>query len=437
MGGGALALALLTGAAQAEERPAEAAAPAVPPAPATQAVSFDEAIRQALARNPTVAQARAQVQRAQALVTESRAAFLPILTGNAVYTQLDHARVQNDRVVQPGSAFNANFNLTVPLVAPQKWLATSRAQEGVEVARGGEADVRRQVATSVAQAYLAVVLQRRLVESSIEARDTARLHLDFAKARRVQGLGNRLDEVRSEREVHDDEARVQLAASSLSRAQEALGVAVGADVPLDAAGDPTLTAVPSVQEALSSVDSREDVAVTRARLRLAERTLKDSWADFAPTLAAAAQPFLQTPETTTLPTWGFQAQVLLSVPLYDGGFRYGARHEREALVADARSALDSLLQRARGEVRSSVEQLQGAEAASTEQQRSADSARETLQLATTAYRAGATTNLEVIDAERSARDAETNALLAEDSVRQARLNLLIASGRFPGTPAEH
>ena len=48
--------------------------------------------------------------------------------------------------------------------------------------------------------------------------------------------------------------------------------------------------------------------------------------------------------------------------------------------------------------------------------------------------AGATTNLEVIDAERSARDAESAATIAEDAVRRARLDLLVALGRFPQTP---
>ena len=41
------------------------------------------------------------------------------------------------------------------------------------------------------------------------------------------------------------------------------------------------------------------------------------------------------------------------------------------------------------------------------------------------------TNLEVIDAARSARDADTAAAQAEDLARQARLDLLVASGRFP------
>jgi outer membrane protein TolC len=58
-------------------------------------------------------------------------------------------------------------------------------------------------------------------------------------------------------------------------------------------------------------------------------------------------------------------------------------------------------------------------------------AHEALDLATIAYRAGATTNLEVIDAQRVARNAELQAAVAEDSARQARLDLLYSSGRFP------
>ena len=58
-------------------------------------------------------------------------------------------------------------------------------------------------------------------------------------------------------------------------------------------------------------------------------------------------------------------------------------------------------------------------------------ASEAVELSTLAYRAGATTNLEVVDAERRARDAAIAATQAEDAARQAQLDLLIASGQFP------
>ena len=62
---------------------------------------------------------------------------------------------------------------------------------------------------------------------------------------------------------------------------------------------------------------------------------------------------------------------------------------------------------------------------------SAGFANEVLKITIVAFEAGASTNIEVIDAQRSARDLETAVTQVEDRVRQARLDLLVALGRFP------
>jgi outer membrane protein TolC len=54
-----------------------------------------------------------------------------------------------------------------------------------------------------------------------------------------------------------------------------------------------------------------------------------------------------------------------------------------------------------------------------------------LKITIVAFEAGSTTNLEVIDAQRAQRDVEAAVAIAEDGVRQARLNLLVALGMFP------
>jgi outer membrane protein TolC len=54
-----------------------------------------------------------------------------------------------------------------------------------------------------------------------------------------------------------------------------------------------------------------------------------------------------------------------------------------------------------------------------------------LRITDVAFREGATTNIEVIDAQRGARDADTTAATAEDAVRRAQLELLVATGLFP------
>ena len=61
----------------------------------------------------------------------------------------------------------------------------------------------------------------------------------------------------------------------------------------------------------------------------------------------------------------------------------------------------------------------------------ADQAQQVVQITNVSFRAGAATNIEVIDAERAARDADTAAAIADDQLRRARLELLNALGRFP------
>jgi outer membrane protein TolC len=48
-----------------------------------------------------------------------------------------------------------------------------------------------------------------------------------------------------------------------------------------------------------------------------------------------------------------------------------------------------------------------------------------------AFREGANTNIEVIDAQREARDADTAVAVAGHGLRRAQLELLAATGRFP------
>ncbi len=98
---------------------------------------------------------------------------------------------------------------------------------------------------------------------------------------------------------------------------------------------------------------------------------------------------------------------------------------------EADANLEGTLRQARSDVRAAFEELKHADAALEASRRAAELATSALDLTEIAYRGGATTNIEVIDAERTARDAETAVAVAEDGARQARLDLLSATGLFP------
>ena len=220
------------------------------PAIAQEKLTLEEAVRRAVARNPTALIAEQEIRRAEGILKEARAPSLPILTANAVATRNDAERDLAGRPVSPLSSRAANITLSVPLFAPQRWLAWSHASEQVDIARTSLEDARRSVAVATARTYLSVMAQHRLVQITAQARDSARAHLEDAHARFEVGSGNRLDEVRAGQELAGDESQLAQAEANLVRAREALGVLVGGDGPVEVEELVALPAPASQQEAL-------------------------------------------------------------------------------------------------------------------------------------------------------------------------------------------
>jgi len=409
-------------------------------------ITFPEAVQRALSRNSSVRIAVQEISRAHGILREVRSASIPTLTANGVYTRVDADRttvttavdpstsaVSNvTRTVQPRNAWTANLQLALPLIAPQRWVQWEHASEQVDVARLSAEDVRRQIAVTTARTYVSVISQHRLVDANQRAADNAREHHEDAKARLAAGTGNRLDLVRAAQELATSESLVQFALTGLVRAQEALGILVGGDAPVDTTDEMQFPPLPAPAEALEDAEERRaDIQAQRKRAEAAQHVVRDSYADFLPLLTAVAQPFASSFTSLTSPTTGWQAQLVLTLPLYDGGFRYGALEQRRAERDQASELLDAALRQARSEVRSGFESMQRADASLQRAREASRLAGEALEITTLAYHAGATNDLEVVDAERRARDAANAAAVAEDAARQARIDLLAATGRFP------
>jgi outer membrane protein TolC len=139
----------------------------------------------------------------------------------------------------------------------------------------------------------------------------------------------------------------------------------------------------------------------------------------------------QSPASLVQPQLAWQAQLQLAVPIFDGGQRYSELRERRARLAMAQLRLESLVQQGRVELQVGLGVLMHSEQALQEARQAVELARRAVDIAALSYRLGAVTNLELLDAQRRARDAETAAVVAEDEVRRAKLDLLAASGRFP------
>jgi len=393
-------------------------------------VTFDEAVARALARNPTVAQAATGIVRAEGFLQQARAATRPTLGVGLSTAVLDSGRGFDDLVVQPRTQTLLSAEASVPVLAASQWAAATQARDQIDIARLSVTDVRKEIASATAEAYLAIIAFQRQIDVNLRARETAQAHLEYAQKRLAGGAGTRLNERRAAQDVASDEARLEIARLAARRAQEALGVLMAADGPVDAAAEPAFD-VPTIADEPTWMAARSDLQLFTATERAADRTWRDSFKDYFPTVFASFDPQAVTPSSLFQPSRTWRLTFSASQPIFDAGQRKGVARVREAAATSSRLQLASAQIQARAEVRMAQEGVRSTERALESFRLAAQHAQEVLSITNTAFEAGASTNLEVIDAQRSARDADAAAAIGADAVSRSRLELLIALGRFP------
>jgi len=395
-------------------------------------LTFDEAIARAIKANPSVAQAANDILRAQALLDQASALIKPAVTGNVSTTTLNEGISVGANVATPQNTVVANVQLSALVFAPAQWAIRAQVAESKHVAELGAADVRKQVSVATAQAFIAVVARRRVLEAQRVALDTARAHYEYARQRREAGAGSRLNELRAQQQVSADETLVEAAASQLYQAEEALGVLVVADGPATAADDPLLEMPTDVESALAGINGRRtDLLLAKGREQLADRIVRDSWKDRLPSVSGIFQPQWQHPGTQFQPRSLWRLQLFATVPIFDFGYRSARKAERMVDLNAVKISKEELLRQAKSDVRVAQNAVESAERALQSARAAAQQAHDVVDIVNVSFKVGAATNIEVIDAQRVARDTDTAVAAAEYDVRQARLNLLVALGLFP------
>jgi outer membrane protein TolC len=162
----------------------------------------------------------------------------------------------------------------------------------------------------------------------------------------------------------------------------------------------------------------------------ADRVVRDSWTAWFPTGNAFFSPQYVTPRGGFEPARTWRALFQLQIPIYDGTLA-PAKRAHVAERESARFRFEGVKVQARAEARLAQEAVTRHEEMVATSRRSAEAAAETLHISEIAYRAGATSNIEVVQAQETARNAEILQAVAEDRLRQARLDLLTARGEFP------
>ena len=224
----------------------------------------------------------------QALLSQARAATMPTVDAAASVTVLDAARGFGGNTVQPQAQWLFAGSAAMPVLAMAQWAARGQAEDQVGVANLDVADVRRQVGVAAAEAYLLILSAKRQQEVNERARDTALAQFEYARARREGGVGSLLNERRAAQEHAVNEELVERSRLAVALGQEALGLLMAADGPMDAVEEPSFETPTEVAE--SWLLDRTDIKLFDARIDAAGQVVADSWKDWVPEVRASFEP---------------------------------------------------------------------------------------------------------------------------------------------------
>jgi outer membrane protein TolC len=420
---------------------------APPPAPAREVATWGDALVLTRSRSTDLATALAEIRRAEAQSRTALAAVLPTINGAITYP---HQFITNDQTVfgaggtprvvtSPQSDyFNGNITLSQSIVNLQAWHTIRTAKQNENLARLSAEDTQRQITLGVASAVVAVVAAERVAELNRIGLRSALERRELTSRKQVLGVGTGLDVVRADQDVSSSRATIVSGDEALRQAREALGLALGLpeavtvsrSIKIDDLAAEAERSCPRVKE----LAERPDIMAAQKKVEVAERNITNLELSFLPTLSAQSQLASTTADlggATPRTTWSVSA--VLSIPIWDGGARYGALRTARVVRDESGYALESARRTATIAVDQARRSISVAEAALDVARQAQTLAARVDQLTQTSYRAGQGTSLELVIAAAALRQAEVQLVLSEFNVVNARLGALFALARCSGS----
>lgn len=391
---------------------------------------LDELVAAARAANSDVRLAAARVQEAEALAREAGAAFYPEVLGGASATRNRVSR----RIEPPPSA--PLERTQIQLLASMSfeidfWGRYARTAEAARAnllgARYAQAVVDLTLAGAVAQAYFAL----RALDAQLAVLDnTLRVRRDslaIAHARLDAGLAGELDVYQAQGALSDALVQQRETARARALVERQLGTLAGrpglALPPATLGPDLFALPVPPAPPAglpSALLERRPDVLAAEQQMVAANALIGAARAALFPTISLTGTLGAQSAELANLLAGGAGIWSLgfgLALPIFDAGRRAARVDQAEARRAQALAGYQRAIESAFREVSDALVNLSETTASEAELAARLDAARKALEVSTLRYESGYSPYLEVLDAQRTANDAE----LALVRNRQARL----------------
>ncbi len=400
--------------------------------------TLHECIEKALAGHPAIRSAREGLNAGRGRVTQARSPYLPQVQASTGYTE--------NRALGSALGETVTKSYSTTLSVNQVLYDFGRTGNAFDAARFGaqsaETDVQRvmqEVVLNVKQAYYALLQAEKLAKVSQQTLDQTEGHLKQAEAFFRAGSKPRFDVTRAEVDVNN--ARMGLInAKNTVRLRtiglfNAMGIDPGGEIETeDILGQPA-SVPPLDQTQAAALSDRPEMIKIRTDIEAAEARVKTEQANYFPTLSANGA-YSWARGSTQMGIFrgdigdSWNAGVMLTLPLFEGGMTSGRVSEARANLRALEAQRDTIRQSILLEVSQSYADLDSATARISVMESSLKSARESLELAQGRYEAGVGLSLEVTDAQVAAAKAETDYVQALYDYQLAVARVFKAMGRM-------
>jgi outer membrane protein TolC len=329
-----------------------------------------------------------------------------------------------------GGFVSAGASITHPLVNLRAWYAIGTARRGVDAQRLAVADQKRVLLASVASTLVSVYTTERLAELNRIGLRAALERLELATRREALGASTAIDVLRGRQDVAAARANVVSGDESVRQARESLGLLLGTADPVGVSPSLSLNTLEreaaTACPASAAVLDRSDVLAARMRLTVSERQHRDAELQFAPSINLTSQLATTSQDTGAFPATTWNLQAILSVPIWEGGARYGALRDTAAQAEQARLRVEQAERRVTVEVRQADRAIEVAEQSHQVAVSSETLAREGDRLTRALFAEGRGSSLELVTSATALRQAQVGLALREFELVRARILAMLA-----------
>ncbi len=415
-------------------------APLVLPSPAavvagSQPLTVDEAVAIALAKQPLVGIARANLTSAAGRVQQAASGLYPQLGASAGF---------NDQRVLAGSAggnsgassgnsglnrFTASVNVQQLLFDFGRTRDQVRQQNALERATSHTLDrTQETVALQVKLAFYDLAQNLDNVAFSEANFSNRQKELDQAHARVASGLGAPSDEVQAKTNLADSSISLSSARDSALASQVSLAQLLGIDprtpiTPATGQDSPAANEVDLQALVATALDRRPDILSAREQVTAAHYALTSAQKGNLPRIGAAAAVNGRGPNDP-FPTQTLTYGINVTWTFDDGGLTAGKVREARGNEEAARQNLIQVSNQAVADVSLAFVDLQSAQQRRDAAEVEVANATELVRISEGRYSGGIGQFLDVTNAQNSLFGAQRNLTQAQEDVRRARARLV-------------